>query len=87
VTTRPKLTRQQKIALLSFEGSVEGEKSSGQQCWEAGVRPWPTMSNLEDKGLCVYDEWWDENTGAIYSLTAAGAVERKLLAEEWWGPK
>lgn len=74
-----RLTPQQERALISFEGSIEGELGSSRQCWEAGVRPWPTMDNLVEKGLAVHEGWWDEDTGHIYHLTAAGAAERARL--------
>lgn len=74
---RVKLTRQQQLALCSFEGSAEGEMGSAGACWNEGVRPWPTMDNLVEKGLAVLVEWYDEYEGYLYKLTALGAVERE----------
>lgn len=66
-----RLTPQQARAMQAFRGN--GGNASGGCVWGEGVRPWPTMSNLETKGLCVATEWLDEDAGYLYVLTSAGA--------------
>lgn len=82
-----KLTRQQEAALMSFEESYEGGEGSDGLCWMEGVRPWPTMSNLVDKGLATWVCWIDEDAGNEYRLTTLGAAERaRRRAAKGWRP-
>lgn len=65
------LTKQQARAMRTF--LCDGGETSSGYVWDEGVRPWPTMRNLERKGLCVSVEYLDEDAGYLYSLTTAGA--------------
>lgn len=66
-----RLTAQQARAMQAFRGN--GGNASGACVCLEGVRPWPTMGNLETKGFCVAVEWLDEDAGWLYVLTSAGA--------------
>ena len=73
-----RLTRQQARAMQAFRGN--GGTASGSCVWLERVRPWPTMSNLETKGMCVATEWIGPEDGYDYSITSAGA--EWLIAED-----
>lgn len=65
-----KLTRQQQRALRVFRYD-DGRATDG-AVWDEGVRPWPTMDNLVEKGLATRGGWLDPEWGYEYTLTDAG---------------
>jgi len=76
VTAFPTLTKRQERAMLAFlyRASARGydDEATDSSVWDWGVRPWPTMANLRDKGLIEDAGWWGPEDGHLYKLTDLG---------------
>ncbi len=73
------LTIQQARAMTSFLWSgLRGfsDDACDGDVWDRGVRPWPTMRNLEAKGL-VTSEWFSPDDGYTYHLTRKETTRRR----------
>lgn len=55
--------------------------------WDAGVRPWPTMDNLCEKGLIRPVAWWGPEDGHEYRLTDLGRDYMRRLVDKHDLPK
>ncbi len=71
----PHLTKQQQRAMLAFlYMDTYDEEACDGAVWDRGVRPWPTMDNLADKGMVTKDLWYGEESGWNWRLTDLGCA-------------
>ena len=70
------LTAQQRRAMRAFLWDAGSRGFDDEACdgavWDEGVRPWPTISNLERKGLVGADSWYGPDEGWNWRLTDSG---------------
>ena len=80
------LTKQQARAMLAFLWSAGSEGFDTEACdmavWDWNVRPWPTMQNLEKKGLVEADSWCGPEEGWNWRLTEAGKDYMRAVVAE-----
>ncbi len=82
-----RLTKQQARAMRVFlwPPGIDGidPEACDAAVWDRGVRPYPTMANLERKGLVESVGWISAEEGYDYRLTPLG--RSYLLAEQSQG--
>lgn len=75
-TLFPDLSHQQARAMLAFLWSAGSrgfdDEAYDATVWDWGVRPWPTMENLANKGLIEAVGWWGPEEGWQWRLTDLG---------------
>lgn len=80
------LTKQQARAMLAFLWAAGREGFDNEACdgavWDNGVRPWPTMDNLEQKGLVRMDAWYGPEEGRLWALTEEGREYMRGVVRE-----